>query len=67
MIELHERNWTWADGSPFSRAEMVRRHDRGSLKLSDENLRDLFCLTEFGLNEIRRGASWRPEFSTPTS
>lgn len=54
--------WTWKDGTPSERAEMVRRHGRIP-NLPFLSLCRLFGLTANGAWEILKGGDWRPEYS----
>jgi hypothetical protein len=53
--------WTWDKGTPYERAEMVRGHSRVH-SLSPCHLRQLFDLTEAGLNKILSGDDWCLEY-----
>jgi hypothetical protein len=52
------RPWTWATGTPSERADAIRSH---ALKLNSVAVRDLFQLTESGLDKILAGDIWRPD------
>lgn len=57
-------SWSWENGTPRERANIVRSHAHGTRPLSNAALRDLFCLTPEGLLAILRGLDWCDEFST---
>lgn len=54
----------WASMSPRERGDFIRRHIRLAPKLSSEAVRELFLLTEEGLEAIGNGADWQPEFQS---
>lgn len=56
--------WTWENGTPRERAEMVRVH-AGVYRpkpFSRAHLLEMFLLTEEGLDAIVKGDIWRPEY-----
>lgn len=59
--------WTWENGTPKERADMVRSH-LNHCHGSAVELRKLFHLTEHGAQRILAGDDWKPEYSeTPTA
>lgn len=55
--------WTWKNGTPVERANMVRAHSGCSLAV----LCEIFGLTEEGVFRIIVGDCWRPEYSGEAS
>ncbi len=55
------RQWSWETGTPFERAEMVRRH-LNSPGLHWDSVRELFNLTDEGIRMIARGENWCEEY-----
>ena len=53
--------WTWENGTPRERAEMVRSTLRRCLG-NREAMLDLFNLSETGLRRILAGEDWKPEY-----
>lgn len=56
------RPWTWVDGTPRERANMVRAHHRPALMVPFDQLCELFNLTTNGLHKILDGDDWRPQY-----
>ena len=54
--------WTWRDGTPEERGNVVRAHFMRN-KVDMPELCELFCLTERGAEQIIRGNVWRPDYS----
>lgn len=54
-------NWTWKDATPRERGIWVRQSLRDCLSNRDK-LRELFNLTEDGVDKILNGSDWYPEF-----
>jgi hypothetical protein len=59
-MALIDQAFRWEAASPSERGKMVRQH-RYERKL---NLKELFCLTDEGLEEILAGRDWKPEYET---
>lgn len=57
---MSETDWTWKNGTPRERAEMVRLHAKMRRPPSHEYLCHIFQLTPAGLAEIINGADWQP-------
>lgn len=57
-MPLTQAAWTWNNGTPRERGEMVRQH----ISAPRENLLSLFQLTPDGLDKILSGDDWRPEY-----
>jgi hypothetical protein len=53
--------WTWEGATLRERADWVRAHRSFSKPLSRNQIRDLFRLTDEGVDAIFAGADWRPE------
>lgn len=60
---MTRRAWSWATGTPRERAEFVRNQAL-DLRVSGEQLCEIFRLTPMGLVAILRGADWGDAFST---
>ena len=60
---MRQVHWSWATGTPRERADMVRGHAFGCHPLPEDQLYDLFLLTNEGLARIKAGDGRRPEYA----
>lgn len=58
---------TWEASDNYEKAVWVRKHIfSDSLQITEIELMKLFNLTDEGLEAIRNGSDWRPEFKAVT-